>query len=215
GTDIVVEKDFVLDERQSLALVQIREYFTHKEVVLLHGVTASGKTQLYIRLIEEALHRGESVLYLLPEIALTTQITERLKLYFGDKLGVYHSKFSDNERAEVWHKVLKNEFNAVVGARSSIFLPFANLGLVPVHDEHESAYTQFDPAPRYHARDTAVYVAQLRRAEVRLGSATPSVESYYNAKADKYGRGQLWERSGDAQVPQTESVNIAEAIRKD
>src|SRR5690606_26737126 len=141
--------------------------------------------------------------------------TERLKLYFGDKLGVYHSKFSDNERAEVWHKVLKNEFNVVVGARSSIFLPFANLGLVIVDEEHESSYKQFDPAPRYHARDTAIYLAQLHRAKVLLGSATPSIESYYNAKADKYGLVQLLERFGDAQLPQTEIVNIAEAIRKD
>ncbi|NGM63596.1 primosomal protein N' [Sphingobacterium sp. SGG-5] len=215
GTDVLVERDFVLSDPQSLALAQIRKYFTEKDVVLLHGVTASGKTQLYIRLIEEAFSRGESVLYLLPEIALTTQITERLKLHFGDKLGVYHSKFNDNERAEVWHKVLKNEFNVVVGARSSVFLPFANLGLVIVDEEHESSYKQFDPAPRYHARDTAIYLAHLHQANVLLGSATPSIESYYNAKAGKYGLVQLLQRFGDAQLPQMEIVNIAEASRKE
>src|SRR5690606_13390052 len=201
GTDVLVEKDFVLSDPQSLALAQIRKYFTEKDVVLLHGVTASGKTQLYIRLIEEAFSRGESVLYLLPEIALTTQITERLKLHFGDKLGVYHSKFNDNERAEVWHKVLKNEFRIVVGARSSVFLPFADLGLVIVDEEHESSYKQFDPAPRYHARDTAIYLAHLHQAKVLLGSATPSIESYYNAKAGKYGLVQLSQHFGDAQLP--------------
>jgi len=215
GVDVLVEKDFTLNEEQSTALSQIKSLFSEKEVVLLHGVTASGKTQLYIRLIEEVLAKGENILYLLPEIALTTQITERLKLHFGNQLGVYHSKFNDNERAEVWHKVLNDEFKVVIGARSAVFLPFTNLGLVIVDEEHETSYKQFDPAPRYHARDTAIYLAGMHGAKVLLGSATPSIESYYNAKAGKYGLVQLLKRYGDAQLPSIEIVNIAEASRKD
>ncbi|HMR17662.1 MAG TPA: primosomal protein N', partial [Sphingobacterium sp.] len=215
GEDVIVEKDFVLNKAQQEALSRIRTHFEHKDVVLLHGVTASGKTQLYIRLIEEALAKGASVLYLLPEIALTAQITQRLKLHFGNQLGVYHSKFNDNERAEVWHKVLNDEFKIVVGARSSVFLPFQSLGLIIVDEEHENSYKQFDPAPRYHARDTAIYLAHLHRAKVLLGSATPSIESYYNAKADKYGLVQLLQRYGDAQLPKIEILNITEASQKD
>jgi primosomal protein N' (replication factor Y) len=215
GEDVIVEKDFSLNDRQTEALQQIQTHFESKDVVLLHGVTASGKTQLYIRMIEAALAKNNSVLYLLPEIALTAQITQRLKLHFGNQLGVYHSKFNDNERAEVWHKVLKGEFKIVVGARSSVFLPFKDLGLIIVDEEHENSYKQFDPAPRYHARDTAIYLGHIHRAKVLLGSATPSIESFYNAKADKYGLVQLLQRYGDAQLPQIEIVNIAEAGRKD
>jgi primosomal protein N' (replication factor Y) len=210
GEDVIVEKDFSLNDRQTEALQQIQTHFESKDVVLLHGVTASGKTQLYIRMIEAALAKNNSVLYLLPEIALTAQITQRLKLHFGNQLGVYHSKFNDNERAEVWHKVLKGEFKIVVGARSSVFLPFKDLGLIIVDEEHENSYKQFDPAPRYHARDTAIYLGHIHRAKVLLGSATPSIESFYNAKADKYGLVQLLQRYGDAQLPQIEIVNIAE-----
>jgi primosomal protein N' (replication factor Y) len=215
GEDVIVEKDFSLNDRQTEALQQIQTHFESKDVVLLHGVTASGKTQLYIRMIEAALAKNNSVLYLLPEIALTAQITQRLKLHFGNQLGVYHSKFNDNERAEVWHKVLKGEFKIVVGARSSVFLPFKDLGLIIVDEEHENSYKQFDPAPRYHARDTAIYLGHIHRAKVLLGPATPSIESFYNAKADKYGLVQLLQRYGDAQLPQIEIVNIAEAGRKD
>src|SRR5690606_19805120 len=143
------------------------------------------------------------------------QITERLKLHFGDKLGVYHSKFNDNERAEVWHKVRKCEFQVIIGARSSIFLPFKDLGLLIVDEEHENSYKQYDPAPRYHARDTAIYLAHQHQAKVLLGSATPSVESYYNAKAGKYGLVKLLERFGDAKLPAIQVVDVTEASRKD
>lgn len=214
GVDLQMSKDFAFSAPQQTAFSEINTLFKERDVVLLHGVTASGKTQLYIRLIEQALADGKNVLYLLPEIALTAQITARLKLHFGNQLGVYHSKFNDNERAEVWHKVLKNEFRIVVGARSSVFLPFKNLGLIIVDEEHESSYKQFDPAPRYHARDTAIYLAHLHQAKVLLGSATPSVESYYNAKAGKYGLVQLLKRYGEAQLPQIEIINIPEEERK-
>lgn len=215
GEDVILDKNFVLNNNQQGALDQIQQQFEQHEVVLLHGVTASGKTQLYIRLIEAALAKGETVLYLLPEIALTAQITQRLKLHFGNKLAVYHSKFNDNERAEIWHKVLKGEFKIVIGARSSIFLPFRDLGLIIVDEEHENSYKQFDPAPRYHARDTAIYLAFLQQAKVLLGSATPSIESYYNAKSGKYGLVELSQRFGDAQLPEIEVVNIATAGRQD
>lgn len=215
GEDVEVTVDFNLNTNQERALADIRGYFEKKDVVLLHGVTASGKTQLYIRLIEEHIQQGKSVLYLLPEIALTAQITDRLKLHFGDKLGVYHSKFNDNERAEVWHKVLKGEYKVVIGARSSVFLPFQQLGLIIVDEEHESSYKQYDPAPRYQARDTAIYLAHLHQGKVLLGSATPSIESYYNAKADKYGLVALRERYGESQLPEIQIINVAEEGRKE
>lgn len=215
GEEVEVTSAFVFNEKQQEAFERVKQEFREKDVVLLHGVTASGKTQLYIRLIEEVLQRGKNVLYLLPEIALTTQITDRLKLHFGEKLGVYHSKFNDNERAEVWYKVLKGEYKVVIGARSSIFLPFQDLDLVVVDEEHESSYKQYDPAPRYHARDTAIYLAYVHGAKVLLGSATPSIESYYNAKAGKYGLVALTERFGDAKLPAIEVINIAEEGRKE
>ena len=215
GSDVVLEKDFVLSEAQQRAFGEIKQGFEDNEVVLLHGVTSSGKTQIYIRLMEEVLAKGKSVLFLLPEIALTAQITERLKLYFGQQLGVYHSKFNDNERAEVWHKVLKGEFKIVIGARSAVFLPFQYLGLVIVDEEHENSYKQFEPAPRYHARDAAIYLASTYQAKVLLGSATPSVESYYNAKANKYGLVELHERYGEVQLPLIEIVNVTEEARKE
>ncbi|WP_270088323.1 replication restart helicase PriA [Sphingobacterium sp. SYP-B4668] len=214
GEDIELTAEFSFNTDQQAAFEQINGLFGTKDVVLLHGVTASGKTQLYIRMIEQAIAEGKGALYLLPEIALTTQITERLKLYFGDQLGVYHSKFNDNERAEVWHKVLKNEYKVVIGARSSLFLPFHKLGIVIVDEEHESSYKQYDPAPRYHARDTAIYLGYLHQAKVLLGSATPSIESYYNAKAGKYGFVALLKRYGTAQLPEIEVVNISEEKRK-
>lgn len=214
GTDVLLTKEFSFSEDQTRAFAEINDYFQTKDVVLLHGVTASGKTQIYIRQIEQALASGKNVLYLLPEIALTTQITERLKLHFGNDLGVYHSKFNDNERAEVWHKVLKNEYKVIIGARSSVFLPFHDLGLIIVDEEHENSYKQYDPSPRYHARDTAIYLAYLHHAKVLLGSATPSVESYYNAKAGKYGLVQLFKRFGDAQLPIIDVINVTEEGRK-
>lgn len=215
GTDVPVSPVFTLSEPQTQALTEIETCFSEKEVTLLHGVTASGKTQLYIRLMEAVLATGRQVLYLLPEIALTAQITERLRLHFGDRLGVYHSRFSDNERAEVWHKVLKGDYQVVVGARSAVFLPMQQLGLVIVDEEHESSYKQFDPAPRYHARDTAIYLAHIHGAKVLLGSATPSVESYYNARAGKYGLVMLEQRFGDARLPRITTLSIAEEARKE
>lgn len=215
GEDVEITADFVFNAVQQRAFEEIKACFNTKDVVLLHGVTASGKTQLYIRLIEETIKGGKNALYLLPEIALTTQITDRLKLHFGDKLGVYHSKFNDNERAEVWHKVLKGEYKVIIGARSSVFLPFRNLGLVVVDEEHESSYKQYEPAPRYHARDTAIYLAHLQQAKVLLGSATPSIESYYNAKAGKYGLVVVKERFGSSQLPEIQLVNVAEEGRKE
>lgn len=203
-------KSFSLSDEQEAALNTIQHLFQEKDVVLLHGVTSSGKTQVYIRLIEKALETGKQVLYLLPEIALTTQIVERLREYFGNEIGVYHSRLGDNERAEVWSKILKGEYKVVLGARSAVFLPFRELGLLIVDEEHEPSYKQYDPAPRYHARDTAIYMATLHSARVLLGSATPSLESYYNAKKGKYGLVTLDQRYGQSRLPDIRMVSIGE-----
>lgn len=205
---------FELNEAQENALKHVQQEFSDKDVVLLYGETSSGKTQIYIRLIEQMLHEEKQTLYLLPEIALTTQVIERLREYFGNQVGIYHSKFNDAERAEVWHKVLKGEYKMVLGARSSIFLPFQNLGLIIVDEEHESSYKQYDPAPRYHARDTAIYLAHLHKAKVVLGSATPSLESFYNARTKKYGFVTLKGRFGGVQSPLIEVVSIAEETKR-
>ncbi len=204
----------VLSEEQEGVLTSIREQFTQKDVVLLHGITSSGKTQLYIKLIEEMIASGRQVLYLLPEIALTTHIIERLRRYFGESIGVYHSRFNDQERVEVWQKVLDGSYKIVLGARSSVFLPFADLGLIVVDEEHETSYKQFDPAPRYNARDAAIYLSALYQGKVLLGSATPSIESYYNAQSGKFGFAELKTRYGGVEMPQIEVVNIAEELKK-
>lgn len=206
--------DFELNEHQHNALQSIKDQFAEKDVALLHGVTSSGKTQLYIRLIEEVINSGKQVLYLLPEIALTTHIIERLRQYFGSNIGVYHSRFNDNERVEVWQKVLNHEYKVVLGARSSVFLPFADLGLIIVDEEHETSYKQFDPAPRYNARDAAIYLGNMYQGKVLLGSATPSFESYYNARVNKYGFAELTERFGGVELPKTEVVSITEETKK-
>lgn len=206
---------FGLNEEQEIALSSIRSQFAEKDVVLLHGVTASGKTQIYIKVIEEIIQSGKTALYLLPEIALTSQITERLKLYFGDQLAVYHSKFNDNERVEIWRKVIEGKCKIVVGARSAVFLPFKNLGLIVVDEEHESSYKQYEPAPRYHARDAAIYLAHMSEAKVLLGSATPSIESYYNAKAGKYGFTELNIRYGSATQPMLQIIDVKERSKAD
>lgn len=205
---------FELSPAQADVLTSINQQLQQKDVLLLHGITSSGKTLIYIRLIEEVLEQGGQVFYLLPEIALTSQIIERLRRYFGNQIGVYHSRFSDNERAELWQKLLSNEYRIVLGARSAIFLPFSNLKLILVDEEHEVSYKQFDPAPRYHARDTAIYLASLHGAKVILGSATPSLESYYNAKIKKYGFAQLAERFGGVKLPEIEVVSIAEETKR-
>jgi primosomal protein N' (replication factor Y) len=206
--------DFQLSEQQQNTLSDIKEQFNGKDVILLHGVTSSGKTQVYIRLIEEVINSGKQVLYLLPEIALTTHIIERLRQYFGSNIGVYHSRFNDNERVEVWQKVLNHEYKVVLGARSSVFLPFVDLGLIIVDEEHETSYKQFDPAPRYNARDAAIYLGAMYQGKVLLGSATPSFESYYNARTSKYGFTELTERFGGVELPQTEVVSITEETKK-
>jgi len=205
---------FQLNDGQQVALNEIKDQFKEKDVVLLHGVTSSGKTQVYVRLIEEVINSGKQVLYLLPEIALTTHIIERLRQYFGSNIGVYHSRFNDNERVEVWQKVLNHEYKVVLGARSSVFLPFADLGLIIVDEEHETSYKQFDPAPRYNARDAAIYLAGMYQCKTLLGSATPSFESYYNARVHKYGLVELTERFGGVELPQTEVVSITEELKK-
>ncbi len=206
----------VLNAPQQKALAEILQTFQQKNVCLLHGVTSSGKTEIYIQLIEQALSEGKQVLYLLPEIALTTQITQRLQRVFGNKLGIYHSKFSDNERVEIWQKQLSEEpFDVILGVRSSVFLPFQRLGLVIVDEEHENTYKQQDPAPRYHARNAAIMLAHKAGAKTLLGTATPSIESWYNAtEAGKYGLVQLTERYRELQLPEIKAVDINELRHK-
>ena len=204
-----------LSEAQENAYRQILATFHTKNVCLLHGVTASGKTEIYIHLIEQVLRVGKQVLYLLPEIALTTQITERLKRVFGNRLGIYHSKFPDAERVEIWRKQLsENDYDVILGVRSSVFLPFRRLGLVIVDEEHEQTYKQQDPAPRYHARNAAIVLASLFGAKTLLGTATPSIETYYNALQGKYGLVELNERHQQICLPRIEVVDIRELARK-
>ncbi len=200
--------DVRLSESQQLATEKIVSYYKTKDTVLLHGITGSGKTAVYINLIQKVLASGSQVLYLLPEIALTTQIVARLRKVFGDQMGIYHSKFSDNERVEVWRGVLSGKFNFVIGVRSAIFLPFDNLGLIVVDEEHESSYKQYEPAPRYNARDLALVVAKLQQAKVLMGSATPSFESFYNARQGRYGYVKLTQRFREAQLPEISLVNV-------
>ncbi len=196
-----------LNPFQTRALNEIHRHFIEKQTALLHGITASGKTEIYIKLIEEQLRIGRQVLYLLPEIALTTQIIERLRKVFGARVGVYHSKISDAERSEIWNKVLENgtgstpNYQLILGARSAIFLPFKKLGLVVVDEEHDPSYKQDDPAPRYHARDAAIVLASLHGAKVVLGTATPSFESFFNAKTGKYGLVTLNQRYNETALP--------------
>lgn len=204
-----------LNEYQQDAYKQITNSFLDKDITLLHGVTSSGKTEIYIQLIKDTIKEGKQVLYLLPEIALTTQITDRLKSVFGNKMAVYHSKFNDNERAEIWNKLLlEDECQVILGARSSIFLPFQRLGLIIVDEEHESSYKQQDPSPRYNARNAAIVLASISKAKVLLGSATPAIETYYNAISGKYGLVTLSKRYDDIALPHIEVVNTKELRRK-
>ncbi|EOZ98370.1 Helicase PriA essential for oriC/DnaA-independent DNA replication [Indibacter alkaliphilus LW1] len=196
------KEEITLSEYQEKALVKIKEELQEKNTLLLHGITGSGKTEIYITLIKEALASGSQVLMLLPEIALTTHMVGRLRQVFGSSMGVYHSKYSDNERVEVWNGVLSGKLSFVLGVRSSIFLPFDSLGLVIVDEEHESSFKQFDPAPRFQARDAAIMLAWLHQAKTILGSATPSFESFYNARTQKYGYVALDRRYGEAQLPE-------------
>ncbi len=206
----------LLSEQQTKAYQEIKTAFKTNDVVLLHGVTSSGKTEIYVRLIEEVIAAGKQVLYMLPEIALTTQLITRLQKYFGEKISVFHSKFSVNERVEVWNNVLsaKQKAQVVIGARSSLFLPFKNLGLVIVDEEHEPSFKQYSPAPRYNARDSAIVLANLQKAQLLMGSATPSLESYHNAKSGKFGLVTLKKRFGNVLMPDIELVDIKEKTRK-
>ncbi|MFA8434523.1 MAG: primosomal protein N' [Marinifilaceae bacterium] len=217
-TEIKAGQAHPLNPHQSTAYKHIIQQFEEKNCVLLHGVTSSGKTEIYIHLIRKYIEAGQQVLYLLPEIALTTQIIHRLQRVFGNKVGVYHSKFNDAERVEIWNNIHQNDpnktYQVVLGVRSSIFLPFHNLGLIIIDEEHENTYKQFDPAPRYHARDAALVLAQKHGAKTLLGTATPAIESYYNARKGKYGLVELTQRYQNIQLPEILIANTREARRK-
>jgi primosomal protein N' (replication factor Y) len=206
---------FELSPAQEKVKAEILTQFETKNVSLLHGFTSSGKTQVYIKLIEQQLLEGKQVLYLVPEIALTSQIVRRLQKHFGGYLGIYHSRFSQNERFEIWNKVRKGEVRILLGARSALFLPFSNLSLVIVDEEHDGSYKQQEPSPRYHARDTAIYYASLFKAKTLLGSATPSIESYYNAVTGKYGLAELLERFGQVAMPVIRLIDTKKFYQKD
>ena len=203
--------EIVLSSYQKQALSSVKQAFETKDKVLLHGVTGSGKTEIYIKLMQEMIDKGKQVLYLLPEIALTTQIINRLRHYFGNEVGVYHSRFSDLERVEIWNTVLgktQHNYKIILGARSAIFLPFSNLGLIIIDEEHDYSYKQFDPTPRYNARDAAIVLAGIHQGKVLLGTATPSVESYFNAQQGKYGLVNLQQRYGGMQLPKLQLIDM-------
>ncbi len=206
-----------LSKGQYKALEEINESFLNFNTTLLHGVTGSGKTEIYVQLIQEQLDLGKQVLFLLPEIALTTQLIQRLSAYFGEQIGVYHSKFNQNERVEIWNHVLNNnpsKFRIVLGARSSVFLPFQELGLIIVDEEHESSFKQYDPSPRYNARDSAIVLAHYYKAKVLLGSATPAMETFYNAKNGKYGYVELTNRFGGLSLPEVFCADVKKERRQ-
>ncbi len=219
--DSETEGSFELSPGQQEAYKALTAQIQEHLVVLLHGVTSSGKTELYIKLIEDTLQQGKQTLYLLPEIALTTQIINRLRKHFGDEIGVYHSRYNQNERAEVWENIaglqqtgVHRPYRIILGPRSAMFLPYENLGLIIVDEEHDASYKQFDPAPRYNARDAAIYLAKLHDAKVVLGSATPAIETYFNAKNGKYGLVSLTERFGGLQMPEIKVVSMKEEKRR-
>jgi len=212
-----IREPHALNEQQNAAIASVRNEFDDKDVVLLHGVTSSGKTEIYIHLIEEVIRQGKQVLYLLPEIALTSQIVSRLQSVFGNQTGIYHSKFSDTERVEVFKNLAGDspeKYKLILGVRSAVFLPFDKLGLVIVDEEHENTYKQYDPAPRYHARDASIVLASLHKAKVLLGTATPSTESYFNAKAGKYGLVSMTKRFGDVMMPEILVADLRKARLK-
>ena len=203
-----LNQEVQLTKPQEEAFEGIREAWKTKEVVLLHGITSSGKTELYIKLMQEVLAAGKQVLYLLPEIALTAQIINRLKKYFGDAVGVYHSRFNDQEKVEIWNLASEGTFSIIIGARSALFVPLHNLGLIVVDEEHDTSFKQYDPAPRYHGRDAAIYLGQLYSVPVILGSATPSIESYFNARQGKYGLVELMARYREMPLPIMKVVDL-------
>lgn len=210
----------LLNKYQEEALTQIKTAFETRQVALIHGITASGKTEIYIHLIDEIIKSGRQALYLVPEIALTTQIIRRLKNVFGEKVGIYHSKLNSQERVEIWEKVLRFKeeptkgYQVVLGARSAVFLPFSNLGLVIVDEEHENSFKQFDPAPRYNARDMAVVLGNQNNAKVLLGSATPSFESYYNVLNQKYALVNLLKRHAEIELPEIVVADVKRAYKR-
>ena len=212
----VENQEITLSDFQQTAFDQINESFEKFDVTLLKGITGSGKTEIYIRLIEQFLKQEKQMLYLLPEIALTTQLVQRLTKHFGNQVAVFHSKYSSNERVEVWHRVSQNSEKAkiVIGARSSVFLPFSNLGIIVVDEEHEPSFKQQDPAPRFHARDAAIVLAKMHDAKVLLGSATPSLESYYNAYQNKFGLVTLDKRFGNVKLPEIVLVDLKEKQKR-
>ena len=212
---VVTNKLPILSEAQSIALDEIHKSFTDHDITLLHGVTSSGKTEIYILLISYILQRGDQALFLVPEIALTTQLTRRLQKVFGDRVLIYHSRFSDNERVDIWKKLLNgSEPCVIIGARSSLFLPFSRLGIVIVDEEHESSYKQYDPAPRYNARDIATVLASMHGAKTLLGSATPSIETYHKAKIGKYGFVELLQRYENVTLPKIEVVDMTTSRKR-
>ena len=218
--DLNAKEQFAFKElspSQKIALDEINSSFEKFNTTLLHGVTGSGKTEIYVQLIQEQLDLGKQILFLLPEIALTTQLIQRLSAYFGDQIGVYHSKFNQNERVEIWNHVLANDpnrYRIVLGARSSVFLPFRDLGLIIIDEEHESSFKQYDPSPRYNARDSAIVLAHYYGAKVLLGSATPAIETYYNAKQGKYGFVELHDRFGGIRLPEIFCADVKKERRQ-
>ena len=218
--DATTKEQFVFKElspSQKVALDEINSSFEQHNTTLLHGVTGSGKTEIYVQLIQEQLDLGKQILFLLPEIALTTQLIQRLSAYFGDQIGVYHSKFNQNERVEIWNHVLANDpnrYRIVLGARSSVFLPFRDLGLIIIDEEHESTFKQYDPSPRYNARDSAIVLAHYYGAKVLLGSATPALETYHNAKQGKYGFVELNDRFGGIRLPEIFCADVKKERRQ-
>jgi len=207
-----------LNSYQKEAFDSIEKIFVEKDVVLLHGITASGKTEIYIHLMAKTIAEGKQVLYLLPEIALTAQIINRLTSVFGNQVGIYHSKFNDSERVEVWKNVLSSDdektYKIILGVRSSVFLPFKNIGLVIIDEEHETSYKQFDPSPRYNGRDSAIMLARIHGAKVLMGTATPALETYFNAKSGKYGLVELMQRHSNVELPQITIVDIKDETRR-
>jgi primosomal protein N' (replication factor Y) len=219
STPEAASDSIVLSNAQQDAYIKINKSFENHHVTLLYGVTSSGKTEMYIKLISEVINSGKQALYLLPEIALTTQIINRLRKYFGNKVGVYHSQYSINERAEIWNNIAgltnnEEKYQVVVGPRSAMFLPFTRLGLIIVDEEHDQSYKQYDPAPRYNARDSAIYLGIMHKAKILLGSATPSLESYSNAIKGKYGLVALSERYGNIEMPEIIVVNMFDQQRR-
>ncbi|MEY4891933.1 MAG: primosomal protein [Bacteroidota bacterium] len=210
-----VKLDFTLSSYQETALQSIRSQWNQQDVCLIRGVTGSGKTHLYIQLIADAIQQGRQVLYLLPEIALTSQIIRRLQQHFGGGVGVYHSRFSGNERVEIWNEVRSGKIRVMLGARSALFLPFTDLGLIICDEEHDASYKQQDPAPRYHARDAAIYLAARHEAKVLLGSATPSLESFYHAQQGKYGYVELTQRFGAGELPSLQVIDTRAILKED